>query len=282
MIPLDMVLVGVVFYSLLALTLIVKDERKKLLEKTWQEWVVDISGLMMQGVVVPLAKSLIIIQGLIFLWPAAQSSVELNGFVAFLLAFVLVDYLYYWNHRCLHSDLLWPIHSLHHTPQHMDLTITSRNMLWTPILIVYIWAHSFFFYILKDPTPYLWGVALTAALDLWRHTNFCPDGLFHLAKIGGLITPRDHKWHHASGGNGTNFGANLNVWDRLHSTFQQDSDAPKSVGIPTNISLSDLFIYSGRLQAAYGCRNDAKEDSHLVPTNTLKLLEQPNNRGNHV
>lgn len=240
LISVDMIIVATAFYSILAVTLFSKSERKNLASKTKQEWLIDITGLLVQGVVVPLAKSFVLIQGLIYLLPDFASSLEVNGFAAFLIAFVAVDYLYYWNHRLLHSDFFWPFHALHHTPKNMEFTVTSRNMVLTPFLIVYVWIHTLFYFLLADPTYYLIGVAVTAALDLLRHTSILPPKL----KLFCLITPNDHAWHHSL--DNKNYGANLNVWDKIHGTWKQSDQSPKSIGSSLSLKLKHLFVYSAQ------------------------------------
>ena len=242
----DLIIVLLAFYGLLAVSLIRKDTRNSIFERTWKEWIIDISSLSMQGVFVPFAKTIFIIAGLKYLVPQLENSLQLSPLWGFLIAFVLLDYLYYWNHRLMHKKMLWPIHALHHSPKHMDVLMTSRNALWTPFLIVYIWCHGLMFYLLKDPSSYLIGASLTAALDLWRHTEFYPKSsplpwrIF--SKI--FITPLDHAWHHSLKGNYFNFGANLKIWDQLHGTYLGRSAKPRKIGMPIKTNLKSFLIFS--------------------------------------
>src|SRR5690606_34754067 len=134
---------------------------------------------------------------------------ELAAALAFLLNFIVVDYLYYWNHRLLHSQFFWPAHAVHHSIESLDAIATSRNTVWSPILIVYLWANGFAVFMLKEPFWFLAGASATAALDLWRHSQIfakpattVPGRLF--AKF--FITPNDHSWHHSTSHADFNFG----------------------------------------------------------------------------
>ncbi len=190
------------------------------------EWLADGAGLLVQGVVVPFVETALVYAGLYRFFPQLRGAVAISPITAFALNFVLVDYLYYWNHRLLHGAL-WPWHALHHSAEDLDVWVTSRNTLWTPVLIVYIWINGLFAFILKDPSAYLMSAAITAALDLWRHSGAWPaDWTLPL-----LITPREHAWHHSAERFDRNFGANLKLWDRLHGTHFDPRTAPGKLGL---------------------------------------------------
>ncbi len=77
----------------------------------------------MQGVVIPFAQTSILYLALARFAPQWQGRLELGPAAAFLLNFAGVDYLYYWNHRFLHSRLCrW--HAVHHTAEDLDVWIT--------------------------------------------------------------------------------------------------------------------------------------------------------------
>lgn len=190
------------------------------------EWLADLLGLGVQGALVPLAQAALLYGALLKLAPSWRGVLDLGSVAAFLLNFVAVDYLYYWNHRALHGAL-WPWHALHHTPRDLDVWVTSRNTLWTPALIVYVWINALVVFLLRDPSAYVAGAALTAALDLWRHSGAWPDGW----ALPLLMTPREHAWHHSAERFDRNFGANLRLWDRLHGTHFDPGSAPERLGL---------------------------------------------------
>ena len=242
-------IVFVSFWVLAALTFALRRSRSAALRRTGAEWILDTSGLLVQGLVIPALEISLLYWLMRQIAPEAKGRLALSWAPANLLNFVVIDYLYYWNHRLLHSKRLWRTHALHHTAQQADVFIASRNTLWTPLLIVYVWANGICIFLLTDPAPFLAGAAITASLDLWRHTSFspAPGSLLHRAASLLLITPHEHIWHHSSDRADKNFGANLSIWDRVHGTYWNPVDKPSRLGIPLPLGLGRklLFPYSG-------------------------------------
>jgi sterol desaturase/sphingolipid hydroxylase (fatty acid hydroxylase superfamily) len=238
-------IVFITFWLLVIITLAFASARRSAFARTAAEWALDGSGLLVQGALIP-ALQIMLGYGLMSLIaPAAKGSMAMSPLLAFLLNFVAVDYLYYWNHRLLHTQRFWQIHAVHHTARQADVFITSRNTLWTPLLIVYVWANGALVYLLKDPAPFLLAAALTASLDLWRHTLFfvAPGSRLHRAFALLLITPNEHLWHHSSARATCNFGANLSLWDRLHGTFYSPARRPNNLGIAVRLSLLRRLLF---------------------------------------
>jgi sterol desaturase/sphingolipid hydroxylase (fatty acid hydroxylase superfamily) len=208
------------------MTLGFRKSRELVLSRSRLDWLFDVSGLIAQGVIIPALQILVGLYLYKQFLPELQGQLRLNGILSFLLSFVFVDYLYYWNHRLLHVKKLWPTHALHHTAKSYDFLITSRNTLWTPVLLVYLWVNSFFIFILSDAKWFIVGVSLTAALDLWRHSTFMPKYFPSF-----FVTSKDHAWHHSTEISNVNFGANFSLWDKLHGTFHSTSSYPRELGI---------------------------------------------------
>lgn len=221
--------------------------------KSLTDWILDGLGLLVQGVLIPLLQMTMTYHLWALLLPTASGAVYLGVIPAFLLSFAGVDYLYYWNHRWLHSRRAWAIHRVHHTITQMDVLGTSRNTLWSSVFIVYLWVHALMIYLLADPTGYVLGISLTSALDLWRHSQFGPrpGSILHRALSPWLILPQDHAFHHQGlyeersdrPCQSYNFGANLNLWDRLHHTYRPSLRPAKLLGIPANLSLLQQLLF---------------------------------------
>lgn len=232
------------FFTLIMLTVVRDRPSPKLWQKRGEDWLLDLSGLCIQGVVIPGLQLLVVYHLYHWLLPIEQGILTLSPLVGFLLSFVLVDYLYYWNHRLLHSRHLWSLHQVHHTVTQMDVLGTSRNTIWSSFLILYLWVHPLFLYALQNPTGYVLGVTLTAILDLWRHSAIAPNSsslLTHLLSPW-LVLPQDHAWHHAQI-EGCNYGANLKLWDKLHGTYYQSDRAPERLGIEINLTLAQQLFW---------------------------------------
>lgn len=238
-------LVFVAFVSLAIITLMVKESRRAVLSRDASAWLLDTAGLWVQGILIPLLQMTLVYSLFSLLLPQAKGSLDLHPIAAFLLNFVVVDYLYYWNHRLLHGKIFWQTHAVHHTAEHLDLFITSRNTLWTSLLIVYVWVNGFFIFLLREPQAYILAVSLTASLDLWRHTTFGfrQRSAFYGLLAALLITPHEHAWHHSSTKSGRNFGANLSLWDKLHGTYYSPAASPEQLGIPTSLTLPRKLLF---------------------------------------
>ena len=196
------------------------------------DWAVDALGLTIQGTLIPLLQMALAAGVLKQLFPQFEGALQVPAWGAFLFCFVGVDYAYYWNHRLLHTERLWPLHQVHHSAQTMDAWVSSRNTLWTSFIIVYLWLNGALIYFTGQESAILWAAGLTSALDLWRHSGaqLSKRAEHTLSQV--LITPHDHSWHHSTDVYDINFGANFSLWDRLHGTYQKFPSAPEKVGIP--------------------------------------------------
>jgi sterol desaturase/sphingolipid hydroxylase (fatty acid hydroxylase superfamily) len=204
-------LVFIVFAVLLVAT--------KVFARSRGEWLIDGSGLLAQGAIATLFAAI-----------APRGRIELPFAVQVALSVVVVDYAFYWNHRLLHGAL-WRWHAVHHTARRLDVLATSRNTLWAPLLLVYVWTTAAAVVLLRDPRGWLAGLSLTAALDLWRHSPLTLPAAARRALSLVLITPQEHAWHHSTARCDVNFGANLSWWDRLHGTYDAPPEAPASLGV---------------------------------------------------
>lgn len=211
--------------------------RQELWQKPRGAWILDLTGLAIQGGLVPLGQVYLAHHVLPGFFPGQGQSLELGALASFLLSFAGVDYLYYWNHRALHSDQLWPWHQVHHGVDRFDVFVTSRNSALSSGLILYLWVHPLALFALKDPTGYLLGIAATSALDLWRHSGLdLTEGRLRRVLGALLILPADHATHHGATGHAANFGANFKLWDRLHGTYQEPAATPPPLGPPLALS----------------------------------------------
>lgn len=239
------IIVFLTFLVLAVFTLSGATTRRRAFDRTHEEWSLDALGLLAQGVAIPFLQTALVYKTLEMLVPSAKSTLQLSGAAAFFINFVLVDYLYYWNHRWLHSARMWPVHAVHHTAKQPDVFITSRNTIWTPFLIVYMWINGLLLFLLQDHGPFLAAAALTASLDLWRHTTFSPRPGSWLSRLlrWTLITPREHGWHHSRDRRDCNFGGNLALWDRLHGTYYSPERNVDVFGANLQLSLKRKLLF---------------------------------------
>ena len=154
-------------------------------------------------------------------------TIELSTIWAFLLFFVLFELAYYWHHRFAHEvRWLWATHSVHHSPDEMNLSVAAR-LGWTGLL-----SGSFLFF-----APLVWIGFHPIAVFLLLAANLFYQIWIHTELVGKLPrpiewlfnTPSHHRVHHASNRSylDRNYGGVLILWDRVFGTFTEETEAPK-------------------------------------------------------
>jgi sterol desaturase/sphingolipid hydroxylase (fatty acid hydroxylase superfamily) len=153
-----------------------------------------------------------------------------------ILAVVIADFLYYWEHRAEHRiRFFWAYHNVHHSSTDYNLTVASR-LSWVETCFLWI------FYVPMallgfDPLQILIAVQISAVYQTWIHTQKI-DKLGILEKM--LNTPALHRVHHASNHRyiDKNFGGIVIIWDRLFGTYQPETEAPV-YGLTENINTNN-------------------------------------------
>ncbi|MEW2919877.1 sterol desaturase family protein [Muricauda sp. ANG21] len=151
--------------------------------------------------------------------------------LVWVIAFVVLDFAGYWNHRLSHHiNFFWNQHVIHHSSEEFNLACALRQPVSN--LLGY-------FALLLIPAALL-GVpheviAVLAPIHLfaqfWYHTQ-------HIGKMGWLeyviVTPSQHRVHHAINAEyiDKNLGQILCIWDRMFGTFQEELDeVPPQYGV---------------------------------------------------
>jgi alkylglycerol monooxygenase len=144
--------------------------------------------------------------------------------LAWVVAFVGVDLVYYWWHRASHRiGFLWAAHVVHHQSEDYNLAVALRQAVLTPV------THLPFALPLAllgvPPFAYASAQALSTLYQFWIHTEL-------VGKLGPLEriinTPSHHRVHHGREAQylDRNYGAVLIVWDRLFGTFVPEAARP--------------------------------------------------------
>jgi sterol desaturase/sphingolipid hydroxylase (fatty acid hydroxylase superfamily) len=189
------------------------------------DWAIHLSGFFVQGAVIPWCGYLLAARVLPAWAPGGAGVLQVGWWGAFLLNFVFVDFLYYWQHRAFHRvGGLWKLHRCHHTARRVDVWVTSRNSLVLHFLFVYFLVNPALGYLVDRPDAFFAGAMATASLDLFRHSNADWGRLPGAARLSRwlgavLVLPSAHHRHHGARDFDGNYGANLIVWDRLFGTF---------------------------------------------------------------
>ncbi|HEY9678489.1 MAG TPA: sterol desaturase family protein [Drouetiella sp.] len=191
---------------------------------SFDDWVLNLSGFFMQGLVIPAIGFLLATYLFPNLLPNFHRALQIGFIGAFILNFVGVDFLYYLQHRAFHRvPWLWRLHATHHHSPTVNVWATSRNSLVTHFFFVYMLVSPILAYLCDSAEGFFAGAMLTASLDLLRHARINVQ-LPVLDAI--LLMPRDHHRHHDADRPEANFGANFILWDRLFGTFEPGAHFP--------------------------------------------------------
>lgn len=155
-----------------------------------------------------------------------------TGPVPLALAVLGWDFLYYWNHRLMHtSRYLWAYHVVHHSSERYNLSTALRQ----PV------AGSFGVFLpygllaLLGIRPQLIEDArgINLLYQYWIHT----EAIRRIGRAEAVLnTPSHHRVHHGSNPEylDRNHGSILIAWDKVFGTFVPER-APVVYGLTTNI-----------------------------------------------
>ena len=140
------------------------------------------------------------------------------------LAVLVADFLYYWEHRLAHEiRFLWLHHAVHHSSRHLNIVTGVRfgpfEGVWSILALFPMVLLGF------SPEMIIFGSLVVLAYQTWLHTDL-------IGKLGPLEwllnTPSHHRVHHGSDEKylDRNYGGILIVWDRLFGTFQVEEEKP--------------------------------------------------------
>ncbi|CAL2080304.1 sterol desaturase family protein [Tenacibaculum sp. 190524A05c] len=192
-----------------------------------------------------LEKTIVGSIGVILLIPFQWLSlfeIPMNIWTWFLAIFV-ADFTYYWMHRLEHEHrILWAHHSVHHSSEDYNLTISMRLSIieglfeWIFLIPMILVGFS--------PFQAIVGLVLVAQYQTWIHTE-------HIKSLGWLDevfnTPSTHRVHHGSNRKylDKNYGGILIIWDKLFGTFEREKEKViygLTKNINTNNPLTINFI----------------------------------------
>ncbi|OWW23434.1 sterol desaturase [Zobellia sp. OII3] len=148
-----------------------------------------------------------------------------------LIAFVVVDFAGYWNHRLSHKiNFFWNQHVVHHSSEEFNLACALRQPIsnligYFPLLLI----PAAVLGVPNEVMAILLPVHLFA--QFWYHTQ-------HIGKMGWaeyiIVTPSQHRVHHAINPEyiDKNLGQIFCIWDRCFGTFQEElDDVPPQFGV---------------------------------------------------
>ncbi|MGZ6895856.1 MAG: sterol desaturase family protein [Acidimicrobiia bacterium] len=147
------------------------------------------------------------------------------------------DFIYYWNHRFMHtSRYMWAIHVVHHSSERYNLSTALRQPVADALGTFVPYGLLCLFGIRPALVEQARGVNLI--YQYWIHTETIPKlGPFERV----FNTASHHRVHHGSNRQylDRNHGSILIVWDRLFGTFEPE-DERVVYGLTKNIRTFNL------------------------------------------
>lgn len=154
----------------------------------------------------------------------ALFQLPMSALWAWVLAFLVDDFLYYVYHRSSHRvNVLWATHAVHHQSEEYNLSVALRQSWFTSLT-------SWIFYLplAVMGVPFVMFVIVrtfNTLYQFWIHTRAVP-------KLGFLEwflnTPSHHRVHHGINPRyiDKNHAGILIIWDRLLGTFIEEDSEP--------------------------------------------------------
>ena len=145
-----------------------------------------------------------------------------TGPLALAAAIAAWDFVYYWDHRFMHSSrYMWAIHVVHHSSEHYNLSTALRQPVAEALGTFVPFGGLCLFGIRPQLVETARGVNLL--YQYWIHTESI--GLLGPPEAV-LNTPSHHRVHHGSNRQylDRNHGSILIIWDRLFGTFEPERE----------------------------------------------------------
>ncbi|MBB1025864.1 MULTISPECIES: sterol desaturase family protein [unclassified Dietzia] len=155
-----------------------------------------------------------------------------SGPLAYAVAILGWDFIYYWNHRFDHeSRWLWAMHVVHHSSERYNLSTALRQPV-AEALTIYV-PYGLLSLLGVRPTLVQDARAINLIYQFWIHTAVIRS-IGPLEKV--FNSPSHHRVHHGSNREylDRNHGSILIVWDRLFGTHELEGEEVV-YGLTTNI-----------------------------------------------
>ncbi len=202
--------------------------------------------------------------------------IPVNGWTV-VLAILVIDFLYYWEHRWEHEiRLLWTYHSIHHSSPIYNYTTALRVSFIDNFVtwVFYLPAIAMGFH----PVVVLIAIGFILTYQFWIHTELIQKmGWFELI----FNSPSHHRVHHGSDDLylDKNYGAVLILWDRLFGTFQKEVFRP-TYGLTRQIETINpikvhLYEYKGIFKDLRKARNMKEVLGYLFKKPGWVPVEKP-------
>lgn len=229
------------FLGLFALLTIweIASPRRKLLELRTFRWINNIGLIVLSSVLVR------------FIFPTAAvgigliaeqnqwgilNYIDLPFALQFIIAFILMDFIIYFQHVIFHAiPLFWRFHRVHHSDLDCDVTTGLRFHPFEIVMSILIKFLAIITLGVPVITIVVFEIILNAA-SMFTHSNIKLP-FFEPILRWFIVTPDMHRVHHSVEEDETNsnFGFFISCWDRIFGTY---TDKPREGHTEMGIGLS--------------------------------------------
>jgi len=162
-----------------------------------------------------------------------------DSLLTWIIAFVLVDFTYYWFHRGAHEiNFFWAFHQMHHSSEDYNLSTAFRQGMFQGFLASF---YSLPEALILPPSVHMAHLGLNKINQFWVHTQVIRN-LGPLEHI--LVTPSHHRVHHGRNPYciDKNYSGTFIIWDKLFGTFQvEKQEEPVIFGLVHNVNTFDAL-----------------------------------------
>ncbi|MCF8571721.1 sterol desaturase family protein [Gordonia sp. HY002] len=169
---------------------------------------------------------------------AAPWQLPIGAWYTWVIGFVGIDFLFYWEHRIAHRvRVVWATHQAHHSSEYYNFATALRQK-WNPSMSLIMWL----------PLPAL-GVPPAVVFASYSF-NLIYQFWVHTEHIGTMWrpfeflmnTPSHHRVHHGRDAEylDRNYAGVFIVWDRMFGSFQREIHRP-TYGLTSSVGTYNLW-----------------------------------------
>ena len=158
--------------------------------------------------------------------------------LAFAVAFIAVDLMWYVYHRLSHRvSMIWAAHMIHHQSKEYNFSVNFAISPLGFITRIFVYGTLIFFGI--TPENIIIANAVNAFYQYLLHSELWPE-FKGWERI--FVTPKFHQLHHSSVHEhlDVNYGGVFTIWDRIFRSYKID-DIPVVYGLTKEIEQQDPF-----------------------------------------
>ncbi|MGB6039975.1 MAG: sterol desaturase family protein [Gordonia sp. (in: high G+C Gram-positive bacteria)] len=185
-----------------------------------------------------------------------------NQWYTWAIGFVVLDFLFYWDHRISHRvRLVWATHQAHHSSEYFNFATALRQK-WNNSMAMVMFAPLV---VLGVPPAVVFAVySLNLIYQFWIHTEHIGTMWKPFEFV--MNTPSHHRVHHGSDAEylDRNYGGVFIIWDRMFSSFQKEVQRPR-YGLTKPVDTYNIWKLQTFEYAAIG------HDVRRAPTLRAKL-----------